>query len=145
MSAENPSSPTPERPRPPSQSRRQETDPSRATPAASPRRLRASTATPRAPNMPQPGDLIDERYLIESVIGKGGMGCVLSARHMLLQTQVAIKLLKAQTPLASEMLERFLREGRAIAALRGEYVVRVMDMGMIGDGVLYFVMEFLFG
>jgi serine/threonine-protein kinase len=92
-----------------------------------------------------PGDTIAEKYLIDSVLGVGGMGVIYLARHLQLEDQVALKFLSAEFlnhPLA---IERFHREARAAAKLKSEYVVRVFDVGTHTNGLPYMVMEFLEG
>lgn len=92
----------------------------------------------------EPGDVIDGKYVIEGLIGEGGMGAVYAARHRQLDQLVAIKFLTARGSgvIASE---RFLREARAAARIRGEHVCRVLDIGEREGGVPYMVMEHLVG
>jgi serine/threonine protein kinase len=92
-----------------------------------------------------PGDTVAEKYLIDSVLGVGGMGVIYLARHLRLEDHVALKFLSAEFlnhPLA---IERFHREARAAAKLKSEYVVRVFDVGTHTNGLPYMVMEFLEG
>jgi serine/threonine-protein kinase len=58
---------------------------------------------------------------------------------------VAIKFLLPETALASGMTERFIREARAAAKIRGEHVARVIDVGEFDDGAPFMVMEHLEG
>ncbi len=118
---------------------------SRSTPVLMGHRARSTGDIRRTHTVPRLGELLAGKYLIESVIGSGGMGFVLSARHTVLETQVAIKLLRAQTAVHPESRERFLREGQSMAALRSEHVTRVMDMDETEDGVPFLVMEYLEG
>jgi serine/threonine-protein kinase len=62
-----------------------------------------------------------------------------------LQQQVAIKLLLPELVAHEQILERFLREARASAALKGEHVCRVSDVGTLDSGAPYIVMELLSG
>ncbi len=101
--------------------------------------------SPTTPPLPRSGDTIAGRYRVDHVIGTGGMGCVLSAEHLLLRTRVAIKLLLPQAAAWPGATERFLREAQAAAALRGEHVARVVDMGTIESGAPFMVMEYLQG
>src|SRR5688572_771225 len=93
----------------------------------------------------QPGEVIAERYLVERVLGAGGMGVVVSALHRTLGERVAIKLLFEHAAAEPKVIERFLREARAAARLRSEHVVRVSDVGTLANGTPYLVMEFLDG
>jgi serine/threonine-protein kinase len=96
-------------------------------------------------NIARPGDVLLGKYRIERVLGVGGMGAVVEARHLQLDDRVAIKFLLASMVMSSEVVTRFLREGRAAAKIRNEHVVRVFDVGMLETGAPYMVMEFLEG
>ena len=95
--------------------------------------------------LPHAGEVIAGKYRIEKVIGAGGMGVVVVARHLLLNQPVAVKFLHPQAALRSDPVERFLREARAAAALRSEHTVRLLDFGTLGSGDPYMVMEYLEG
>lgn len=90
------------------------------------------------------GDIIASKYHVEHILGQGGMGVVVAARHMQLGQRVAIKFLRVphEDPQA---VERFLREARAAVQIQSVHVARVMDVGTLEDGVPYIVMEFLVG
>ena len=92
-------------------------------------------------NAPAPGTVIDARYRVERMLGRGGMGVVVEARHLQLDTLVALKFLRRPTKGA---LVRFLREARASAALTSEHVCRVFDVGLY-EAIPYIVMEWLDG
>jgi len=93
--------------------------------------------------------LIQSRYRLLDLIGRGGMGEVWRARDESLGRQVAVKCLK---PLGAQhdqsftrvLRERFRREARVAAALQHRGVTVVHDFGE-SDGVLYLVMELLDG
>ncbi|MEK6249699.1 MAG: protein kinase, partial [Planctomycetales bacterium] len=72
---------------------------------------------------------IDGRYLIEECIGSGGMGTVYRARHLLLDTTVALKVINPALATTPEMRERFLREAKAASALSHTNIVTVRDVG----------------
>ena len=91
------------------------------------------------------GEVIAERYVVERVLGSGGMGVVVSALHRTLGERVAIKLLYEHCAEQPKVVERFLREARAAARLRSEHVVRVTDVGVLDRGIPYLIMEFLDG
>jgi serine/threonine protein kinase len=91
------------------------------------------------------GEILAGKYEIERVLGSGGMGIVLAARHTQLAQRVAIKLMRHETALSEDGVARFMREGRAAVRLRGENVARVLDVGMREDGTPYLVMEYLDG
>lgn len=94
---------------------------------------------------PRPGDIIADKYIVDEVLGAGGMGMVVAARHRALKHQVAIKLLLPQAVMLHGAAERFLREAQAAATLRSEHVARVIDMGSREDGAPFLVMEHLAG
>jgi serine/threonine protein kinase len=96
---------------------------------------------------PSVGEVIAGKYRLDSIIGTGGMGKVFSATHIALGQRVAIKVLIVEDDDArrDEARERFLREGRATAALTSDHVVRVYDVGTLQDGAPFMVMELLRG
>ncbi|MEO6603832.1 MAG: protein kinase [Polyangiaceae bacterium] len=99
------------------------------------------------PSTPAIGEVIVGKYRVESVVGSGGMGVVLCATHLELGQRVAIKVLTLPEDYArrNEARERFLREGRATAALVSDHVVRVYDVGTLETGAPFMVMELLRG
>ena len=91
------------------------------------------------------GDVVGGKLVVEGVLGVGGMGVVLSARHQQLGQKVAIKLLRPAAAKYPEAVSRFLREARAAVNLQSTHVVRVMDVGTLDSGMPYMVMEHLTG
>ncbi len=91
------------------------------------------------------GDTIGGKYVVEAVLGRGGMGLVVSARHVELEELFAIKLLLPEALQEPVAVERFLREARAAARLKGEHVARVVDVARQPDGLPFMVMEHLDG
>jgi serine/threonine protein kinase len=91
------------------------------------------------------GDLVAGKYRIERVLGVGGMGIVVAARHEQLDQLVAIKFVRDEALRNDEAVERFLREARSAAKLKSEHVARVLDVGRLESGAPYMVMEFLDG
>ncbi|MET0385864.1 MAG: protein kinase [Polyangiales bacterium] len=83
-------------------------------------------------------------YELTAFVGEGGMGTVYAAVHLGLGKRVAIKTLRAELAENSELRERFLREGKAAAAVRHPNVVDVDDVGVHED-TPYLVMELLHG
>ena len=92
-----------------------------------------------------PGSLFAGKYRVEKVLGQGGMGMVLAARHLGLDEPVAIKLLLPAMLQVPGMVERFTREARASAKIKNDHVVRVTDVDALPSGVPYMVMERLDG
>jgi len=93
----------------------------------------------------QPGEVLLGKYRVERVLGQGGMGIVVAARHVHLGELFAIKMLLPEAMDHHEAVERFLREARASAKLKGEHVARVHDVGSLENGIPYMVLEYLDG
>jgi eukaryotic-like serine/threonine-protein kinase len=93
----------------------------------------------------QPGSILLGKYRVDRVIGVGGMGAVVGARHLQLDERVAIKFLLPEMLQHEEVVQRFLREGRAAIKIRSEHCVRVLDVGKLENSAPYMVMEFLEG
>jgi eukaryotic-like serine/threonine-protein kinase len=91
----------------------------------------------------QPGEIIAGKYIIEAVVGQGGMGLVARARHQSLGNRVAIKIMTQSIDV--EANQRFLQEARASAVLQSDHIGRVFDAGQLPDGRPFMVMEFLEG
>lgn len=91
------------------------------------------------------GDVLNERYIIENVIDRGGMGIVLGARHIRLNERVAIKILLPESSTNPNMIARFIREGQTIAQIKSDYVVRVLDVDATPAGMPFLVLEWLDG
>lgn len=91
------------------------------------------------------GRTIADLYTIEAVLGRGGMGTVYRARHVLLRDVVAIKVLPAGVRDNAAWLQRFLREGQAARRLRHPNAVAVFDLRADNDGLVFMVMEYVEG
>ncbi len=91
------------------------------------------------------GEVVAGKYVVERVLGRGGMGEVVVARHSLLGERVAIKTLLADASKDPEAVQRFLNEARASLRIRCEHVVRVSDVDLLPTGQPYMVMELLEG
>ena len=89
--------------------------------------------------------VLDGQYQIEALLGKGGMGAVYSARHILLGDRVAIKILPPEVRNNAEWLRRFRREGQAARRFRHPNAVTVYDLRTAADGTIYMVMEYVEG
>lgn len=94
------------------------------------------------------GQVLDEKYRLERLLGQGGMGAVYLATHLGTERYVALKLIAPQFMRNEEFVERFKREARAAGRLRHPNVVDVTDFGFSGTGenrVAYLIMEYLDG
>ena len=91
------------------------------------------------------GVVVDGKYRVERVLGQGGMGVVVAARHVRLGERVAIKFPLARLVVRADVHARLIREGRAAMRIRSEHVARVHDVGTLENGEPYLVMEYLHG
>ncbi|MCI0389091.1 MAG: protein kinase, partial [Acidobacteria bacterium] len=94
------------------------------------------------------GQLLDGKYEIEALCGRGGMGAVYRATHVGTGRRVAVKVIAPELAGNSEFIERFRREAKTIGLLRHPNIVNVTDFGVTGAGaqtVAYLVMEYLEG
>ena len=83
-------------------------------------------------------------YRLEEVVGRGGMGVVYRARHVLLERTAALKLLAPDAAADVAFRDRFIRESRMAAALEHPHVVPIYDAGE-HDGLLYIAMRYVEG
>jgi serine/threonine-protein kinase len=95
--------------------------------------------------VPKEGDIVAGKYQVEKILGKGGMGVVVAARHTSLRQHVAVKFLLPKAMTLPGAAERFLREARSAVAIKSEHVARVIDVGELESGAPYMVMEHLSG
>jgi serine/threonine protein kinase len=93
----------------------------------------------------QAGEVLDGKYRVGALLGAGSMGLVFEAHHLLLDKQVAIKVLRPELTAHDELRRRFEIEARAAAAVAHPNVVTVTDMGRTLEGAVYFVMDRLAG
>ena len=93
---------------------------------------------------PQVGDVVGGKYRLEERIGAGGVGTVFRARHLELDSVLAVKLLQDQAFTDGAAKVRLRTEGRALAKLDHPNTVRVWDL-VTAEAVPYLVMEFLNG
>jgi serine/threonine-protein kinase len=89
--------------------------------------------------------LIAEKYRLDRLLGRGGMGAVYSGTHIELERAVAVKMLLPDAVSDPQALERFRREARAAARLNHPNVANTYDFGALADGEAYLIMELLDG
>src|SRR5512133_2243224 len=97
--------------------------------------VQSSTAFPIAP-----GEILADKSRVERILGLGGMGVVVAARHIELDEQVAIKFLLPQTLNNVDAANRFAKEARAAVKIKSQHVVRTFDVGRLENGAPYIVM-----
>jgi serine/threonine protein kinase len=91
------------------------------------------------------GEVVDGKYRIDSLLGRGGMGTVYLATHLGTAREVALKVLVPGLTSSDGAVERFRREARAAGQMRHPNVVDVTDFGFAERGGAYLVMELLRG
>jgi eukaryotic-like serine/threonine-protein kinase len=92
-----------------------------------------------------PGDVIAEKYEVIKVIGSGGMGYVVSATHVELGHQVALKFLRPELLVHRDLVARFVKEARTAVMIKSEHVARVFDVGTLPEAGPFIAMELLEG
>ncbi|MDC3958535.1 serine/threonine protein kinase [Polyangium jinanense] len=91
------------------------------------------------------GSIIADKYVVERILGRGGMGMVVAARHTGLDELRAIKFMLPHVLRDATAAERFRREAQAASRLKSQHVVRVYDIDRLPTGSMYMVMEHLRG
>jgi serine/threonine-protein kinase len=91
------------------------------------------------------GDIFQDRYRLETVLGRGAVGVVVGAQHLLLDRPVAIKFMLGASSEQPDSVARFVQEARSAARLKSANVVRIFDVAVLDNGVPYIVMERLEG
>ncbi len=94
---------------------------------------------------PPLGAVVCAKYRIERLIGRGGMGVVMLARHLRLDEDVALKFLLPEAMKKPAIVARFEREARALVKLKSPHVARVLDVEVAENGTPFIVMEYLEG
>jgi serine/threonine-protein kinase len=96
----------------------------------------------QVPGVPR---VVDNKYRIEQLLGRGGMGAVYRARDMRLDRLVALKVVRAELLGDPEARLRFRREAQIVAKLQHPSIVAVYDYGTFADGGAFLVMELVRG
>ena len=92
------------------------------------------------------GQTLNNTYVVEGIIGEGGMGRVYRARHTRIsQKQFALKVVRPEYTRNSEIIARFRREAEAAACVSNPNVVGVYDVGRTNEGWEYMVCDYLDG
>lgn len=104
----------------------------------------AALMVPGPVDKPTVGSLIAEKYRLELLIGEGGQAWIWKARHLELDSEVALKILRFNINDTTQT-ERLRTEARAVAKLNHPAIVRVFDLGQTQHGNPYYAMEHLDG
>jgi serine/threonine-protein kinase len=94
------------------------------------------------------GQILDGKYRLDSLIGKGGMGAVFRGHHVAMDRRVAIKIIHPELSQDPAVGRRFVREAKGTFAVDSDHAIRVLDFAASTtpiDGLLYMVMEYLDG
>jgi serine/threonine-protein kinase len=91
------------------------------------------------------GETVADKYVVEHILGVGGMGVVVAARDKLLERKVAIKFLLPRLASSDTAVQRFVREARAAIRITSEHVVKLIEIDKLTNGTPFLVMEFLEG
>ena len=84
-------------------------------------------------------------YRLTGELGRGGMGTIYRAEHVVLGRIAAVKVLRADLARNTELVSRFCDEARAASAIRHPGIIEVHDFGYTPTGCAYLVMELLEG
>jgi eukaryotic-like serine/threonine-protein kinase len=119
-------------------------DGARAAPASAARKADRPSLRPGGPES-LVGTTLSGRYLIERLIGEGGMGAVYQAEHTHMRKRLAVKVLHAEMSRMSEVVARFEREAMAAAHIDHPNVAAATDFGKLEDGSFFLVLEYVEG
>ncbi len=84
-------------------------------------------------------------YIVEGILGKGGMGVVYAATHAVIGKKAAIKVLRAEVSSSPTTVQRFIQEARAVNQIGHPNIIDIFDYGMLSDGRAYHLMDLLEG
>jgi serine/threonine protein kinase len=91
------------------------------------------------------GRTLADKYRVAERISEGGMGTVYRGTHVLMEKQVAIKVLHPSLAADDKIVARFTREARAASRISHPHALNVTDFGEAEDGIVFLVMEYLRG
>jgi serine/threonine protein kinase len=92
-----------------------------------------------------PGTMIRGKYRIQRTLGRGGMGTVYLAEHLLLRRAQALKFISSDLSRDVRFVKRFRHEAQAAIELRHPNIIEVVDLDQAEDGTPYIAMEFVDG
>ena len=86
-----------------------------------------------------------EGYVIDGILGKGGMGVVYSATHKVIGKRAAIKVLRSEVSQNPTTVERFIQEARAVNLIGHPNIIDIFDFGRLADGRAFHLMDLMVG
>ena len=95
--------------------------------------------------LPKTGDVVMERFELESELGRGGFGIVYKARQKSLDEPVAVKILLPHVLSHEALVERFDLEVAVAKGLKHPNTITILDYGRTEEGFPFYVMEFIAG
>lgn len=110
--------------------------------------IASSPAVKNAPTLPEQtlvGKVLANKYHVLGFLGRGGMSSVYVASHLLLQKDVAIKVLRSHLLTDRESIERFKVEAKAVSALNSKHIIRLFDFDVTDELEPFLVVELLVG
>ena len=84
-------------------------------------------------------------YIVDGVLGRGGMGVVYSAKHGVIGKRAAIKVLRSEVSSSAQTVERFVQEARAVNQIGHPNIIDIFDYGTLPDGRAFHLMDLLDG
>ena len=91
------------------------------------------------------GHMLDGKYRVGELLGRGGMGEVYRARQLPIDREVAIKVLYEEFLRTPQDVKRFVREASAASRMKTRYAAMVHDFGIAQEGFIYLTMELVEG
>jgi eukaryotic-like serine/threonine-protein kinase len=107
--------------------------------------VRETKTTSPKPLDPFVGQVLNNRFKIESKIGEGGFGAVYRGVQLANGRKVALKLLHPEMTKDKNLVARFRREGLVLCNLKDAHTITTYDFDQTSDGTLYIAMELLEG
>ncbi len=94
---------------------------------------------------PKKGEVLDGKYLVDRMLGEGGMGAVALATHQLRKAKVALKFMNPMFLTVPGAIERFHNEGVAASQIESDHCVKIIDVCTLPSGAPFLVMEYMQG
>jgi serine/threonine-protein kinase len=91
------------------------------------------------------GQVLENKYRVDRLLARGGMGAIFVGQHIHIKRKVAIKILHAGEQGRGDALRRFEKEAQAAGQIGSDHIVEVLDVGVTPEGDRFMVMEFLDG